>query len=65
MMVLLASNEGRFGRQTRGLDVSKEDARTHVYGMPYDEWKAQYQEKASAEQVAAFEKVMADPDLTS
>ncbi len=51
--------------QAQGLDVSKEDARTHVYGMPYDDWKAQYQEKASAEQVAAFEKVMADPDLTS
>ena len=26
-----------------GLDLSKDDAREHVYGMPYDEWKAQYQ----------------------
>ena len=26
-----------------GLDLSKDDARESVYGMPYDEWKAQYQ----------------------
>ena len=26
-----------------GLDLSKEDVRERVYGMPYDEWKARYQ----------------------
>jgi hypothetical protein len=26
-----------------GVEVSKDDAREVVYGMPYDEWKAQYQ----------------------
>ena len=26
-----------------GLDLSKDDARERGYGMPYDEWKAQYQ----------------------
>ena len=26
-----------------GVDLSKEDVRERVYGMPYDEWKAQYQ----------------------
>ena len=26
-----------------GLDLSKDDARERVDGMPYDEWKAQYQ----------------------
>jgi len=26
-----------------GLDLSKDDARERVYGMPYDEWKAQFQ----------------------
>ena len=26
-----------------GAEVSKDDAREVVYGMPYDEWKAQYQ----------------------
>jgi hypothetical protein len=38
----------------RGLAVSKEDSRTHVYGMPYDEWKAKHQGAATPEQVAAF-----------
>jgi hypothetical protein len=27
----------------QGEDISKDDARTLVYGMPYDEWKAKYQ----------------------
>jgi hypothetical protein len=26
-----------------GEEISKDDARTLVYGMPYDEWKAQHQ----------------------
>ena len=26
-----------------GLELSKDDASERVYGMPYDEWKAQYQ----------------------
>jgi predicted N-formylglutamate amidohydrolase len=40
----------------RGVDLSKDDARARVYGMPYAEWKARYQKEASAEQKAAFEK---------
>ncbi|WP_449431209.1 DUF1244 domain-containing protein [Pseudomonas putida] len=40
----------------RQLDLSLDDAREAVYGMPYAEWKAQYQNEASAEQQAAFEK---------
>ena len=38
-----------------GLDLSKDDARERVYGMPYDEWKARYQVPATAEQQAAFD----------
>lgn len=49
----------------RGIDVSTEAAREHVYGMPYDEWKAQHQKETTPEQQAAFKKVMEDPDLTS
>lgn len=49
----------------QGLEISKEDAREFVYGMPYSEWKDRYQHEASEEQVAAFQKVMTDPDLTS
>ena len=29
--------------QKKGLKVSDLDARKHVYGMPYDEWKIMYQ----------------------
>ena len=37
-----------------GVTLDKEAAREIVYGMPYDEWKAQYQTEATAEQVAQF-----------
>ncbi|MBD8755907.1 DUF1244 domain-containing protein [Pseudomonas coleopterorum] len=36
--------------------VSLDEAREVVYGMPYAQWKAQYQQEASAEQQAAFAK---------
>ena len=32
----------------RGLDLSYEQAREIVYGMPYAEWKARYQTEATA-----------------
>lgn len=38
----------------QGLSLDYEDARTRIYGMPYSEWKTQYQQEASAEQLAAF-----------
>ena len=40
----------------RGVELSQEQAREEIYGMPYAEWKAQYQKEASAEQQAAFAK---------
>ena len=40
----------------RQIEVSLDDAREVVYGMPYAEWKAQYQQEANAEQQAAFAK---------
>ena len=27
----------------RGVEISDKDAREHVYGMPYSEWKDKYQ----------------------
>ncbi|WP_245883957.1 DUF1244 domain-containing protein [Hartmannibacter diazotrophicus] len=39
----------------RGLDVTKDESREAVYGMPYEEWKAKYQSEASDEQKKAFE----------
>jgi len=40
----------------RQIEVSLDDAREVVYGMPYQQWKSQYQKEASAEQQAAFAK---------
>lgn len=40
----------------RQIDLSLDDAREVIYGMPYAEWKTQYQKEASAEQQAAFAK---------
>jgi hypothetical protein len=39
-----------------GIEIDYEAARERVYGMPYDQWKSQYQIEASADQLAAFEK---------
>ncbi|MFK7890128.1 MAG: DUF1244 domain-containing protein [Granulosicoccus sp.] len=38
----------------RDINLEYEDARTHVYGMPYRQWKQTYQTEASAEQQAAY-----------
>jgi hypothetical protein len=38
------------------IEISLDDAREVVYGMPYGEWKSKYQQEAGAEQNAAFAK---------
>ena len=38
-----------------GLELSPEQAREEIYGMPYAEWKAKYQKEASPEQQATFD----------
>ena len=40
----------------RGLEVAREEARTMVYGMPQEEWKARFQKDAGEAQKAAFDK---------
>ncbi len=47
----------------KGLDVTIDQARQQIYGMSYDEWKAKYQKDATPDQVEAFKKVIADPNL--
>lgn len=42
--------------EARGEELSKETTREIVYGMPYSDWKAQFQTEATPEQRAAFEK---------
>ena len=39
----------------RGQDISYDVAREVVYGMPYGEWKDEYQHEATAEQQQRFE----------
>src|SRR3546814_12122709 len=38
------------------VELSIDQAREEVYGMPYSEWKKRYKQEASAEQQAAFDK---------
>lgn len=40
----------------QGVSLDYDQAREKIYGMPYAEWKEKYQQKASAEQLAQFEK---------
>lgn len=39
-----------------GDSIDYDQARERVYGMPYKDWKAQYQTEATPEQLAAFEQ---------
>ncbi len=44
----------------RGLGLTKDQSREHVYGMPYDVWKREHQTEASPEQQARFSTGQAD-----
>ncbi|MHB9881270.1 DUF1244 domain-containing protein [Pacificimonas sp. ICDLI1SI03] len=37
--------------EAKGLDLSKEDARAAIYGMPQSEWKERFQTDATDEQL--------------
>ena len=39
----------------RGIEMSKDEAREAIYGMPYSEWKMRHHQDATPEQIAAFE----------
>jgi uncharacterized protein len=49
------SNWMQDAAKERGIDLTKDQAREHVYGMPYDEWRKLYQTDASADQKAKFD----------
>ncbi|MCI5074669.1 DUF1244 domain-containing protein [Oricola sp.] len=51
------SNWYRDAAGADGLDLTKDEAREIVYGMPYDDWKAQYQTEASPDKQARFAEV--------
>ena len=48
------SNWYQDAAKEKGLDVSKDEARLHVYGMTYDEWKSKHQKEATPEQAKGF-----------
>jgi hypothetical protein len=39
-----------------GVPMTKDESREAIYGMPFEEWKAKYQNEASKAQLAAFAK---------
>ena len=40
----------------KGIDMSYDQARELIYGMPYREWTGKYQKEATAEQKQQFEE---------
>ena len=44
----------------RGIEMTKDQAREVVYGMPYADWVAQHQTPADDAKKAAFEKAFAE-----
>jgi len=39
-----------------GADIDYEAARERIYGIPYSEWKSRYQQEASPEKLAEFNR---------
>jgi len=44
----------------RGIEMTKEEGREIYYGMPYDDWKAQFQTEAGPDKQKAFRKAFAE-----
>lgn len=49
--------------RAEGLALGKAEAREHVYGMPFEEWKRRYQTEASPAQHQAFDRMALDTSL--
>ncbi|MEZ5810049.1 MAG: DUF1244 domain-containing protein [Rhizobiaceae bacterium] len=50
------SNWYRDAAEEAGVDLSKDEAREIIYGMPYGEWRDRYQTEATSEQKQAFDR---------
>jgi uncharacterized protein len=50
------SNWLKEAADARGAEMSRDQSREIVYGMPYETWKATHQGSASADQLAAMKK---------
>ncbi len=49
------SNWLKDAADAKGVAMTKDESREHVYGMPYDEWKARHQDDAGADRKARFD----------
>jgi hypothetical protein len=50
------SNWMKDAADARAVPMSKDQSRELVYGMPYEEWKTQYQKEARKDQQAKFDQ---------
>jgi hypothetical protein len=53
------SNWMKDAADAAGVEMSKDESREAIYGMPYEDWKAKYQAEASPEQIAEMRKNVA------
>ena len=44
----------RTAAEEQGIEIDYDNAREHVYGMPYDEWKQHFQTPASKDKLDKF-----------
>lgn len=48
------SNWYQEAANTDGADLTKDEARVQIYGMPYEEWREKHQKPASEAQLSTF-----------
>jgi hypothetical protein len=41
--------------KAQGVPLSRDEARQHIYGMPYEDWKRKFQREATEEQKKNFD----------
>lgn len=51
----------REAAEARGIAMTRAEAREAIYGMPFAQWKAQHQQDATPEQLAAFKAAQQSP----
>jgi len=49
----------REAAESEGIEMDKAQAREAIYGMPFEQWKKQYQREASPGQLEAFARAQA------
>ena len=52
----------RAAAEEKNMEMSYDDAREIIYGMPYAEWKTKHQREATPEQQASFQETIKKAD---